>query len=378
MRSDLTRWAVRGIGLALGVSIVVGMVGLAVAAQNVVLLVFAGVLLSSALAPMIGTIRRRTGLGRRSAILIVYATFAAIVLFLALIVVPGAIRQGEDLLASLPPFFEEIRTWTSELRPPTLARSATALVDSFAGILEPPPPPDPDVVVAVGATFAEGAITLATLLTIVVFLLLEHARIQRYVLAFVPADHRGGVRAAWNEIEVRLGMWVRGQLILMGVIGVTTGIAYSLLGLPGALLLALLAALFEAVPIVGPLLGAIPALLVAATMSLQLVLVVAGVYLVLQLVEGNILVPIVMRNTVGISPFLVLVSLLVGGTVGGVIGALFAVPIAASAEIALARLQARAVPIAQDPGGVEDADADADAAEQPGRVLPDRSNAGVD
>ena len=111
-------------------------------------------------------------------------------------------------------------------------------------------------------------------------------------------------------------------------------------------------------------------------MSLQLVLVVAGVYIVLQLVEGNVLVPIVMRNTVGISPFLVLVSLLVGGTVGGVIGALFAVPIAASAEIALARLQARAVPIAQDPGAVEDADADA--AEQLGRVLPRRPNVGAD
>ena len=115
------------------------------------------------------------------------------------------------------------------------------------------------------------------------------------------------------------------------------------------MLLALWAALAEGIPIVGPLLGAIPAVLVAATVSPQLALVVAGVYLVLQIIEGNILVPIVMRNTVGISPFLVMLSVLAGAAAGGFVGALLAVPIAATAEILLEGLQAREVPVAQDP-----------------------------
>ena len=76
---------------------------------------------------------------------------------------------------------------------------------------------------------------------------------------------RAGLRDAWNEIEARLGLWVRGQLILMASIGVATGIAYTLIGLPAALLLALVAALAEVIPIVGPLIGAIPAVLVATT-----------------------------------------------------------------------------------------------------------------
>ena len=212
--------------------------------------------------------------------------------------------------------------------------------------------------VEVGAAVAEAAVTLATLLTIVFFWLVEHAQLQRYLLSFVPADGRAGARDAWNEIETRLGLWVRGQLTLMASMGVATGIAYSVLGVPGALLLGLIAAITEAIPIVGPLLGAIPAVLVATTVSPELAVIVAGVYIVLQLIEGSVLVPLVMRNTVGISPLLVLLSVLVGAAVGGFIGALLAVPIAASAEIVLARLQARDTPVAQDPSAVETPDED--------------------
>jgi len=144
----------------------------------------------------------------------------------------------------------------------------------------------------------------------------------------------------------------------MGAMGAATGTVYTLLGLPGALLLGLIAALTEAIPIVGPLLGAIPAILVAATVSPQLALVVALIYLVLQLIEGNVLVPIVMRNTIGISPLLVLFSLLIGAQVGGLIGALLAVPLAASVEIVLQHLQARETPVAQDPAAIETPDED--------------------
>ncbi|MBA3236475.1 MAG: AI-2E family transporter [Chloroflexi bacterium] len=182
-------------------------------------------------------------------------------------------------------------------------------------------------------------------------------RSSRYLLAYIPADRRAGARDAWNEVETRLGLWVRGQLILMGTVGVVTGTAYLLLGLPGALLLGLIAALSEAIPIVGPLLGAIPAILVAATVSPELALVVAALYLIIQLVEGSVLVPLVMRNTVGISPLLVLLSLLIGSTVGGLVGALLAVPVVAASEMILSRLQARESPLAQDPGAIETPDA---------------------
>jgi predicted PurR-regulated permease PerM len=376
MRSDLSPWIIRGMGLAIGVLVIAGLTMLGIAAGGVLLLLFIAVLLASALEPGIGTIRDRIPLGRGATILVTYLGFFVLVVGMAFIVLPAAIRQAEDLIAALPPFFDQARAWAGDLRPAALGRSITALIDSVAGILRPPPPPDPDTVVEVGTVVAEATVALATVLTIVYFWLVEHARLQRYVLAFLPLPRRAGARDAWNEIENRLGLWVRGQLILMGAIGLATGIAYTLLGLPGALLLGLIAALTEAIPIVGPLLGAIPAVLVAATVSPELAVIVALVYIVLQFVEGSVLVPLVMRNTVGLSPLLVLVSLLIGGAVGGLVGAFLAVPVAASIEIVLQRLQARETPVAQDPAAIETPDEAA--TEEYQATLPDAAGAGSD
>lgn len=375
MRSDMTTWATRGMGLAAGALIVYGLVQLGIAAGHVLLLLFLSLLFASALEPMVGWLRDHFPLSRVGTILVVYLAFFIAVVGMALVVVPAAFNQAQKILASLPPVFEEVRVWAATLRPVALSMSVTALVDSVAEFLIPAPAPEtpiPNTVVKVGTAVAEGAVFLVSLLAIVFFWLVEHARVQRYSLAFVPADRRAGARDAWNEIETRLGLWVRGQLILMGAMGAATAVVYSILGLPGALLLGLIAALTEAIPIVGPLLGAIPAILVAATVSPELALVVAIIYLVLQLVEGNVLVPLVMRNTIGISPLLVIVSLLVGAEVGGLLGAFLAVPLAAAFEIVLSRLQARETPVAQDPAAIETPDEDT--TEDYERSLPDAPN----
>jgi predicted PurR-regulated permease PerM len=354
MRSEIPLWTLRGIGLALGVIIVYALVLIGTASARVILLVFIAVLLASALEPMLGWLRVRLPVvGRAGTIIVVYVTFFVTVVGLAFVVVPAAVGQAERIIEDLPPLFAEARAWAENVRPAALSTSLTALIDSVASALKPPEAPNPDDVVEVGTTVAELVVTLATLLTIVFFWLVERPRLQRYVLAFLPQDARAGARSVWNDVEIRLGLWVRGQLTLMATMGVMTGIAYSVLGVPGALLLALIAAITEAIPIIGPLLGAIPAVLVAATVSPELALIVAGLYVVIQFVEGNVLVPIVMRHAVGISPLLVLTSLLIGAAAGGFIGALLAVPIAASLEIALQRLQAREEPVAQDPSSID-------------------------
>jgi predicted PurR-regulated permease PerM len=368
MRSEFLAWMIRGAALAVGVALVLALAALGAAAGRVLVLVFVAVLLASALEPMIGWIRGHVGLRRGLTILLVYAGFFVTVVGLALVVLPAAVNQFNDIVAGLPPLVERAHEWASTLRPRGLSTSVTALIDEGAKLLRPLPP-DPDAVLEVGVTVAEAVVSVATILTIVFFWLTEHARLQRFALAFLPAHRRAGAREAWNEVEARLGLWVRGQLILMGTMGVATGIAYTALGLPSALLLALVAAVTEAIPIVGPLLGAIPAVLVASTVSPELAMTVAAIYVVLQLIEGNILVPLVMRNTIGISPFLVVVSILIGAAAGGVLGALFAVPVTASIVVVLQRLQAREVPVAQDPASVESEEPDETEALR--RSLPD-------
>lgn len=344
------RAVARGAGLAVGVGLIGLLALLAVAASHVLILVLIAIILAAGLQPFVAWIRGHLPIGRGPTILLVYGAFLAVVIAMALVVLPAALGQLERTIASLPPFLDRAREWANTIRPVGLARGITSLIDAAArSIPRPDAAPAPGQVVEIGLTVAETLTSVVTLLTVVYFWLTEHARLQRYALAFVPTDRRRRARDVWNAAETRLGMWVRGQLILMASIGVATSIAYTLLGVPAALLLGLIAAVAEAIPIVGPLLGAIPAILVAATVSPELAVVVALVYLVLQFVEGNVLVPIVMRNTIGISPFLVILSVLIGGAAGGFVGALLAVPIAAAGEVLIEGLQAREIPVAQDP-----------------------------
>jgi predicted PurR-regulated permease PerM len=372
VRSEFRAWIPRGAGFTIGVAAVLAVAGLAIAAAPVLVLIFVAILLGSALEPIVGWLRGHLPLGRGATILLVYAGFFVLVLALALVIVPAALHQGGEIIKGLPASFDRAREWVATVRPATLAASLTAVIDE-AETLSTPPAPDPDVVVRAGMTVAESFFGIMTLLTIVFFWLVEHARLQRYLLAFLPAARRAGARDAWNEIESRLGRWVQGSLILMGTMGLATAVAYSVLGVPSPLLLALVAALAQAIPIVGPLLGAIPAVLVAATVSPQLALAVAVVCAIVQFVEGNVLVPLVMRNTIGLSPFVVLATVLVGGAAGGFVGALLALPLAASAMVVLERLQAREVPVAQDPAA--DVTPDLPAARQ---SLPDAAHRGAD
>ena len=345
MRAESVHWAARGAGLALGAGLVLAVAYIALLALPVLLLVFVAVLLGAALEPLVAWIRVKTGMRRGFGILVVYAGFLAMVVGIAVFVVPAALVQFETAISRFPAFLDQVRASTANLRPDALAAGVNALLDAAEAPFGPKPPPDPDSVVGASILVASSAAALVTLLTLVFFWLTERSRLQRYALAFVPFDRRAGVREAWNEVESRLGGWVRGQLFMMGSIGFATAIAYTALGLPASLLLALVAAIAEVVPIVGPLLGAIPALLIASTVSPQTALLTLVVYLVLQFVEGNILVPLVMRNAVGLTPFLVLISLLIGGAAGGILGALVAVPLVAAIEVILERFQARAIPV---------------------------------
>jgi predicted PurR-regulated permease PerM len=348
MRAEALRWSVRGIGLALGIAFVIGLLALAGLALRVLLLVFIAVLLASGLEPLIGWIRGRVPLPRGVTILVVYGLFLVAVVALSLVVVPAALAQAGEVAAGLPRLLGSIRSETVRVRPGVLAQSLTALVDAAQTTLKPAPP-EPAAVLDASLVLAETAAAIVTLLAVVYFWLVEHARLQRYVLAFLPAERRPGARDAWNEVEYRLGRWVRGQLLLMSVIGLATGTAYFILGVPSAVLLGLIAALAEAIPMVGPIIGAVPALVVAAMVSPQLAVLVAIVYVVVHVLEGNVLVPLVMRNTIGLSPFMVIVSLLIGSAVAGVVGAFVSVPLAAAAEVLLERLQDRETVVAPDP-----------------------------
>jgi predicted PurR-regulated permease PerM len=373
VRTLLVGWTARGAGLALGVGLVWLVAMLLASSFEVLALAFIAVLLAAGLEPFVGWVRSRLPVPRAPVILLVYLAFFALVVAFAVLVLPAAAAEAEDVVRRLPSFLDEVELWAATLQPQALERTVLALVAAARDVLRLDAP-EPEEVVQAGLTLAEALTAIAAVLTLVFFWLIGHARLQRYALAFVPIDRRSGVRLAWNEVEGRMGRWVRGQLVLMMVVGVLCGAAYFVLGVPSALLLGLIAGLCEAIPMVGPVLGAIPAVLFAATVSPELVLGVLAVTVLIQLAENNILVPIVMRNSIGLSPLIVTLSLLVGASAGGILGALVAVPIVAGIEVILGRLQDRDVPVGQDARPAESAD-DREALEQ---TLPDaRGSAGA-
>ncbi|MEA2678098.1 MAG: hypothetical protein QOJ81_2239 [Chloroflexota bacterium] len=359
MRADAYRWFVMGAALTFGVALAAIVLYGMLFAAKVLVLVFIAVLLASGLEPLVHGVRTRSPLGRGATLLAVYAAFFGAVAGLALLVIPSAVTQLGEFGTRVTPLLDSTRDWARTIEPHALSVSLVGLVDTVQRVLVPATSsaPEPDQLIALGLTFAEIVISVLAVLSLVYFWLTERARLQRFALALLPAERRAGARMAWNEMELRLGGWVRGQLILMGSVGVATTIAYFLIGLDGALILGLIAGLAEAIPLIGPALGAVPALLVAAiTGRIEVVILVAVVYVVIQIVEGNVLMPLVMRNTIGVPPFLVFVSILAGAAIAGVPGAFISVPLVAVLLVMVERLQARSETIPLSPAAPPDAE----------------------
>ena len=130
-----------------------------------------------------------------------------------------------------------------------------------------------------------------------------------------------------------MSAWLGGQLMLGAIIGVTSAIGLWLLGIPFFYVLALISGVGEMIPVVGPILAAIPAIAVAATVSIKKVLFVIIFFVVQQQFENHVLVPKVMERQVGVSAVTVIVALLIGGNLLGIVGAILAVPTAAILQV---------------------------------------------
>ncbi|KKS71150.1 hypothetical protein A3A14_03295 [Candidatus Daviesbacteria bacterium RIFCSPLOWO2_01_FULL_43_38] len=171
-----------------------------------------------------------------------------------------------------------------------------------------------------------------TVLVITFYLLLDREHIEERVAALF-VSHRGRAEKLIKDIESKLGAWLRGQMILSVVIAVSVYIGLTIIGLDYALPLAIIAGLLEIIPIIGPIIAAAPAVLIAFTTSVPLAVIVGIMYAVIQQLESNIVVPQLMKRAVGLNPLLIIIAITVGGRLLGVGGALLAVPIAVVIQV---------------------------------------------
>jgi predicted PurR-regulated permease PerM len=191
-----------------------------------------------------------------------------------------------------------------------------------------------------GALGVLGA--LLTVLILPVYLLLESKALQVGLVRLFPRDRRLQMGRVIQDVGVKVSAWVGGQILLSLIIGSTAALGLWLLGVPYFYVLALLAGIGELIPIVGPIIAAVPAVLVALTVSTQTGLFTVIYFTVQQFVENHFLVPRMMERQVGVSPVTVIVALLIGSELMGLVGALLAVPTAAIIQVLFQELRSDA------------------------------------
>jgi predicted PurR-regulated permease PerM len=177
----------------------------------------------------------------------------------------------------------------------------------------------------VGSIFSNTVFVLSTLFFSLYFII-EEDFLRKLLPQFFSEDKAQRVIAIFDRIEKRMSAWFWGELILMVTVGLLTFIGLNLIGLKYAPSLAILAGLLEVVPNFGPILSAVPALLLGLSQSYFMAAPVIALYFIVQQLENNLIVPLVMKRAVGLHPIVTLVALIIGGKVGGVLGVLLAIP----------------------------------------------------
>jgi predicted PurR-regulated permease PerM len=298
--------------------------------RHVLLLIYISGLLAIGFSPIVRLIEKQKAFPigtqrfpRWLAILVLYLVIIGALIGIGFLVVPPLADQGQQLWKAMPDMFDRAQAFLVAhgiLDHPLSLKEAVERAP-VAGSTD-----------AVGTVFGTlvgligGVFGFLTILILTFYLLVEAEELRNQFLRLFPPSRRARVSAASRDVTLKVSAWLGGQLFLGTTIGVTSAIGLWLLGVPYFYVLALVAGVGEMIPIVGPILSAIPAILVAVTVSWKTALFVLIFFVVQQQFENHVLVPKVMSRQVGVSAVTVIVSLLIGGNLLGVVGAILAVP----------------------------------------------------
>ncbi len=313
-----------------------------VAIRNIFILFFLGIVVATALQPIADRLKRYQA-GRGPAALVAFSVLLVIVAGLIAILAPFFIQQFSAFADELPASYTNLRE--------TLAASNTRLVAAIGSQL--PASPFGSVggddisqqILAYLPTVGWGILMTVMVLLLSYYWLYYRALAIQSVALMVPIDRRQGALDLWNEIEYKIGAFIRGLALLSLIIGVVSGVGYWFIGLPYALTIGIIAGLLEAVPYVGPIITMILSVIVGLSVSPQTAILALVVALIVQFLENSIVVPRVMDRAVGVNAVVTLLALTIFGDLFGVLGALLAVPLAAVIQVFIDRMMMRsAVP----------------------------------
>lgn len=297
---------------------------------DILMLVVASAFLASALTPTVDWLETKHRFPRSVSMIGIYVLMLGVLTIITILIAPLLVTEMQTISQELPRYYEQANAWLSnfshQIGGPSNVLSLPANGNTLSSLTS-------NVFSAAGAVVNSMA-SIVVVLFLGYYLAVDSEAIKRLVI-MAPAKHRTRLTTLITRVQRKIGMWLRAQLLLMLIIAVMSYVFLLIIGMPSALLLALIAGLAEAIPYLGPIIGAVPAIFLAYAISPQLAIVVAIGYYCIQMVENNILVPKIMQRALGLSPIISIVVFLVGARLAGIVGAILAIPFATAAMVIL-------------------------------------------
>lgn len=304
--------------------------------RDVVLVVLAAIVIASAIEPVTRWFKRYR-VPRMASVILIYTGIAALLFGTVYFVLPSMLADAAAFISQVPSYFSAVElspvlqnissaTSTDVLTGLSRTLSAQDFVTGFRSFLEIPG----GVFGFVSSVFG-GFFSFILIIILSFYFSVQERGIENFLRIVTPYNHQAHAIDLWERSQRKIGQWMQGQLLLMLIVGVLVFLGLTILGVKHAFLFALLAALFELIPLFGPIISSIPAILVAfGDGGVTPALLVAGLYIIIQQFENHLIYPLVVNKVVGVPAMVVILALIVGAQLGGFLGALLSVPLAAA------------------------------------------------
>ncbi len=309
--------------------------------KDILALLFIALILASAIDPMVDWMQDKKiprGVGVIFLYLVILLAFVSVIT----LIIPPIVEQSIELSNNFPAIMDKtssvvdgIASTIQNIRNFSLELGLSGSADNnFANLSSNLPQ-------AAGGVFSTlrgvigGVFSFFIVLVITFYMVVEEKAMKKIVWSIAPPKYHVYIMGLINRMQKKIGLWLRGQLILSFIIFLLTFLVLSILGVKYALVLALIAGLTEFIPYFGPILASVPAIFLALTQSWMLGLIVAIMYYVIQWTENNIIVPKLMQKVVGLNPIVIIASLLIGLELGGFPGIILSIPVATALNVFL-------------------------------------------
>ena len=302
--------------------------------KDILAALFVALILASAVDPLVDWMQKRKiprGVGILGIYLVVFSVLSSVIY----LIIPPIAQEIGDLASNFPKILDKLIAGFSAFKEYTIQHGILDNVKDGLGTISSNMQSAAAGVFSTVTGIFGGIFSFFLVLVLTFYMVVEENAIKKLIFSIAPSHHQPYIMQLINRMQKKIGMWLRGQLILSLIIFVLTYVGLSILGVKYALVLALIAGLTEFIPYLGPILAAIPAVFLAFTQAPMLALFTAVLYYVVQLVENNILVPKVMQKAVGLNPIVSIAVLLIGFKVAGVVGAILSIPVATAVSVFL-------------------------------------------